>query len=82
MHLSMVEIRNFRSFEDLTIKLQAGLNVLVGRNNTGKTNLLNSTLSDWLRVLLRTPVRRKVPSGGNSSPLGATLAPQDPPKGT
>lgn len=42
MHLSKVEIRNFRSFESLTMELQGGLNVLVGRNNTGKTNLLNA----------------------------------------
>jgi len=42
MHLSTVEIRNFRSLESLTIDLQPGLNVLVGRNNTGKTNLLQA----------------------------------------
>lgn len=42
MHLSIVEIKNFRSLEELTIKLQPGLNVLVGRNNTGKTNLLQA----------------------------------------
>ncbi|MBN8523814.1 MAG: AAA family ATPase [Planctomycetes bacterium] len=42
MHLSKVDIRNFRSFDSLTVDVQAGLNVLVGRNNTGKTNLLNA----------------------------------------
>jgi putative ATP-dependent endonuclease of OLD family len=42
MHLSTVEIANFRSFESLRIELQPGLNVLVGRNNTGKTNLLHA----------------------------------------
>ncbi len=42
MHLSTVEIRNFRSFETLRVELQPGLNVLVGRNNTGKTNLLQA----------------------------------------
>ena len=40
MYLSIVEIKNFRSFETLRVDLQSGLNVLVGRNNTGKTNLL------------------------------------------
>jgi hypothetical protein len=34
------------------------------------------------RSCIRTPVRRKVPLGGNSSPLGATPARKDPPKGT
>jgi putative ATP-dependent endonuclease of the OLD family len=42
MHLSIVEIKNFRSFETLRVDLQSGLNVLVGRNNTGKTNLLQA----------------------------------------
>jgi len=42
MHLSIVEIENFRSFETLRVDLQPGLNVLVGRNNTGKTNLLQA----------------------------------------
>ena len=42
MFLSTVEISNFRSFESLRLDLQNGLNVLVGRNNTGKTNLLQA----------------------------------------
>jgi putative ATP-dependent endonuclease of the OLD family len=42
MFLSTVEISNFRSFESLQLNLQNGLNVLVGRNNTGKTNLLQA----------------------------------------
>jgi putative ATP-dependent endonuclease of OLD family len=42
MHVASIEIRNFRSFELLCLELQPGLNVLVGRNNTGKTNLLQA----------------------------------------
>ncbi len=42
MHLCIVEINNFRSFETLRVDLRPGLNVLVGRNNTGKTNLLEA----------------------------------------
>ncbi len=42
MHLSKVEINNFRCLKNVTVSLQPGLNVLVGRNNTGKTNLLNA----------------------------------------
>jgi putative ATP-dependent endonuclease of the OLD family len=42
MHLCLVEIKNFRSFETLRVELQSGLNVLVGRNNTGKANLLQA----------------------------------------
>lgn len=42
MFLLTVEISNFRSFEKIRLDLQEGLNVLVGRNNTGKTNLLQA----------------------------------------
>jgi putative ATP-dependent endonuclease of the OLD family len=42
MYLSIVEIKNFRSLKELRIELRPGLNVLVGRNNTGKTNLLHA----------------------------------------
>lgn len=42
MHLSLVEVKNFRSFESLRCDLRSGLNVLVGRNNTGKTTLLHA----------------------------------------
>lgn len=42
MYLSRVDIRNFRSLQELHVDLQPGLNVLVGRNNTGKTNLLHA----------------------------------------
>lgn len=42
MYLSLIEIKNFRSLKELRVELQPGLNVLVGRNNTGKTNLLQA----------------------------------------
>ena len=42
MYLSKIDITNFRSFEELHVDLHPGLNVLVGRNNTGKTNLLQA----------------------------------------
>lgn len=39
MFLQRVRLRNFRGFVDSTLDLRPALNVLVGRNNTGKTNL-------------------------------------------
>ena len=42
MYLSTVDISNFRSLKSLHLDLQRGLNVLIGRNNTGKTNLLQA----------------------------------------
>lgn len=42
MYLQQVKIKNFRNLKDVTIKLRQGLNVLVGRNNVGKTNLFHA----------------------------------------
>lgn len=42
MHLSKLRIRNFRNFAELTAHFSRGLNVIVGENNIGKTNLLDA----------------------------------------
>ncbi len=42
MYLSTVEIKNFRCLQDMTVHFRPGLNVVVGRNNTGKTHLLRA----------------------------------------
>ncbi len=42
MYLSNIDIKNFRSLRELRLDLQPGFNALVGRNNTGKTNLLEA----------------------------------------
>lgn len=42
MHLSKVEIKNFRCLKHVTLELLPGLNVLVGRNNVGKTNIFEA----------------------------------------
>ncbi len=47
MYLSKISVRNFRNLESLEVNLSPGLNVIVGENNVGKTNLL-----DALRVAL------------------------------
>lgn len=42
MHLALVEISNFRNIESLSARFRPGLNVLLGENNVGKTNLLDA----------------------------------------
>lgn len=42
MYLAKVEVTNFRSLSQITANLRPGLNVVVGRNNSGKTNLLDA----------------------------------------
>jgi putative ATP-dependent endonuclease of OLD family len=42
MYLKAIHVENFRNLRDFQLNLQPGLNVLVGRNNMGKSNLLSA----------------------------------------
>lgn len=44
MWLKTLEIRNFKSIEDLTINFTPGINVIFGENGTGKTNIVKTIL--------------------------------------
>jgi putative ATP-dependent endonuclease of OLD family len=41
MKLSRIRIKNFRSISETTLDRVAGFNVLIGRNNSGKSNILS-----------------------------------------
>jgi len=41
MHLCKIEIKNYRNFHSTSFDFDEGLNVVVGPNNSGKSNLLN-----------------------------------------
>ena len=41
MHLKRITINNYRTYNNIEIDLTEGLNVIVGSNNAGKSNLLN-----------------------------------------
>lgn len=42
MYISHIKIKGFRNFKDSDIEFNDGLNVLIGHNNAGKTNLLKA----------------------------------------
>ncbi|MEM2238555.1 MAG: AAA family ATPase [Candidatus Caldarchaeum sp.] len=42
MKLRRIRLRNWKSFKDTVVELNDGLNVLVGPNASGKTNLLEA----------------------------------------
>ena len=42
MHLSRVYIENYRSIRKVDLKFQKGKNTIVGRNNSGKSNILKA----------------------------------------
>jgi len=42
MYISKIKMKNFRNFLDTTIEFNDGVNVIIGHNNSGKTNLLKA----------------------------------------
>lgn len=43
MYISQIQITNFRGFNDsVTIEFNEGVNVLIGANNCGKSNLIKA----------------------------------------
>ena len=63
MQISELELHNFRSYEVATIRFESGVNVLVGPNGVGKTNVVEavgyvSTLNSH-RVATDLPLIRK-----------------------
>lgn len=42
MYIESVTLKNFRNYEDKTVDFKDGLNIVIGKNASGKTNLLES----------------------------------------
>lgn len=42
MYISSVKISGFRNFKDIDISLHDGINILIGANNSGKSNLIKA----------------------------------------
>lgn len=42
MYISQIQIQNYRCFIDSTVEFNDGLNILIGQNNAGKSNLLRA----------------------------------------
>lgn len=42
MYISNIKLRHFRNFKDTRIDFNDGVNVIIGHNNSGKTNLLRA----------------------------------------
>jgi len=55
MYISKIEIKNFRNFLDTTIEFNDGVNVIIGHNNSGKTNLLKA-----LGLIFNTNAQRRL----------------------
>lgn len=42
MYINSIKIKNYRNYEEFYMKFKEGLNVIIGANNAGKTNLLHA----------------------------------------
>ena len=42
MYINKIIIKNYRSIKDLTLKFSLGKNVIVGKNNSGKSNIIRA----------------------------------------
>lgn len=42
MHLSRLRIKNYKSIKELDLKFEKGKNVIIGKNNSGKSNILKA----------------------------------------
>ena len=40
MHIKEIQIKNFKSFQDVKIQLNSDINIFTGKNNSGKTTIL------------------------------------------
>ncbi len=42
MYISRIRIQNYRNFKDMEVDFNDGINVIIGHNNAGKSNLINA----------------------------------------
>jgi putative ATP-dependent endonuclease of OLD family len=73
MYLRSVTIKNFRNLANLTIHLRSGLNVIVGENNIGKTNILDAIRAALGPASTNEPVRLQQDDLSRAAPPGAAI---------
>src|SRR5690554_425428 len=42
MFISKIEIENYRNFDSTSVRFKDGINLIIGENNSGKSNLIKS----------------------------------------
>lgn len=42
MYISRIDIENYRNFESVSVRFKDGINLLIGQNNSGKSNLIRA----------------------------------------
>ena len=54
MYIKSLEIKNFRNYEDFSIEFDKNLNIIIGKNAQGKTNLIEAVFLSSIGKSFRT----------------------------
>ena len=54
MYITELELKNFRNYKELTIQFDKNVNIIVGRNAQGKTNLIEAVFLSSIGRSFRT----------------------------
>ena len=71
MHYTSLQLRNYRSYTNLSVELDSGVNIVVGPNASGKTNLLEAILVASRGASFRTHDRALVQHGKKAAKIKA-----------
>ncbi len=75
MHLEWLELSRFRSYENLRLEPDPGINVLIGRNGAGKTNILEAVgYLSMQKSFRRTPDAALIRAGDDSAVIRGGFA--------
>ncbi len=67
MYIESVTLKNFRNYEDKTVDFKDGLNIVIGKNASGKTNLLESVYCSGIGKSPRTNKAREMIRWGSDN---------------
>lgn len=54
MYIKSLEIKNFRNYKDFSIEFNKNLNIIIGKNAQGKTNLIEAIFLSSIGKSFRT----------------------------
>ncbi|HEV8290074.1 MAG TPA: AAA family ATPase [Candidatus Norongarragalinales archaeon] len=61
MHVSKIQLKNFKSFKNATVEFQPGLNAVIGPNGSGKSNIVDALMFCFGENRLKNMRVRKTP---------------------
>lgn len=67
MYIESVTLKNFRNYKDKTVDFKDGLNIVIGKNASGKTNLLESVYCSGIGKSPRTNKAREMIRWGSDN---------------